>query len=333
MGVEKLTKLRLGVALMVPEPLATEVQGLRRACGDHGRMAPHLTLVPPVNVRQDELSDALEVVRRAARNTRPFVLALGPPSTFLPNNPVMFLQVGGDLDALLGLRSEIFVEPLSRSLAWPFTPHVTICDDGEPTRLHSAVAALMDYQVTWSVDRVHLLQEQSGPGHGHHRWVPFLDVAFGDPLVIGRGGFELEIATSECFDAWSRATVASWAPPDGHDAEVSDDAATSTRASSDHTSRSVLRASHQSELVGVLTGHRDGPVAMIDSLVVRPDLRRMGVGRHLAGAFGSAMASVGVTQLSVWVAAGSEGEMLYAALGFTQVHQRQDFVLLVRWMN
>ncbi|MDQ1402032.1 MAG: hypothetical protein QOG03_348, partial [Actinomycetota bacterium] len=72
--------MRLGVALLIPNPLAAEIDGLRRALGDGGldRIPPHLTLVPPVNVREDRLSDALAVLRNAGTGTRPFILELGP---------------------------------------------------------------------------------------------------------------------------------------------------------------------------------------------------------------------------------------------------------------
>ena len=58
----------LGVALVLDAPVACEVQGLRRALGDGSlqRIAPHLTLVPPVNVRAGGLDEALAVLRTAA---------------------------------------------------------------------------------------------------------------------------------------------------------------------------------------------------------------------------------------------------------------------------
>ena len=87
---------RLGVVLLIPPPIAHEVDGLRRALGDGflGRVAPHVTLIPPVNVREDDLSAALAVVRGAAASTGPLTLELGPVETFLPVNPVVYLAVG-----------------------------------------------------------------------------------------------------------------------------------------------------------------------------------------------------------------------------------------------
>jgi hypothetical protein len=49
---------RLGVVLLVPDPWAAEVDGLRRALGDEAldRVAPHITLVPPSNVSDEDLA-------------------------------------------------------------------------------------------------------------------------------------------------------------------------------------------------------------------------------------------------------------------------------------
>ncbi|MCU1449982.1 MAG: hypothetical protein JWP02_2152, partial [Acidimicrobiales bacterium] len=90
-------KRRLGVALLVPSPLDREVDALRRACDDGalGHIPSHLTLVPPVNVREDAMADALRVLRKAAAPIRPFTVELGPPATFLPDNPTLYLAVSG----------------------------------------------------------------------------------------------------------------------------------------------------------------------------------------------------------------------------------------------
>lgn len=177
-------KSRVGVALLLPDPVAREVDGLRRALGDGalGRIPPHLTLVPPVNVREDRFADALAVLRDAAAATRPLRLALGPPATFLPVNPVVYLPVHGDhgvhgvqgdLDALHALRDRVFRDPLARPLTWPFVPHVTLADDVDPARIPPALAALADYRAECTVDRLHLLQEGVG-----RTWTPVADVPF-----------------------------------------------------------------------------------------------------------------------------------------------------------
>lgn len=190
-------KARLGVALLLPSSVTAELQGLRRALGDGAldRIPPHLTLVPPVNVREDRLPDALAVLRSAASATSPLTLTLGPPATFLPHNPTVYLAVGGDVDALHALRDRVFRDPLSRSLTWSFVPHVTLADEIDPGRIPAALAALADYRAEITVDCVHLLQE--GPGRS---WAPIADAPFAEPAVIGRGGLPVELTTSELLD-------------------------------------------------------------------------------------------------------------------------------------
>lgn len=323
-----MSRLRLGVALMLPEPLATEVQGLRRACGDHGRMDPHLTLVPPVNVRESNIIDALHVLQTAASVTRPFTLTLGPPNTFMPDNPVLYLEVGGDLDALSALRDRVFVGPLSRELSWPFTPHVTICDSGEPARLDAAVLALSDYQVEVRFERVHLLHEQPHDGTHHHKWVPFIDAAFAEPAVVGRGGFELELITSECLDPWSKAIMDSWKLGE-LDAEHGDLEPSDAEFMGEPL---VIRALHMGVFVGALMGHHSGNVAVIYSCIVSPDERRQGIGRHLIASFLATLAAGGVTQVSAWTPSKSSGEQWLRSAGFEPVRSTNDHLYLIRWI-
>lgn len=179
--------------------MAAEVDGLRRACGDPalGRIPAHITLVPPVNVRDDDLPAALTRLRTAAAAVPgPLDLVVGPPVTFLPVNPVLYLEVGGpDLAALHRLRDRVFAFPLERGLTWPFVPHVTVADGAEPHRIEAALVALADFAAPVSFDRVHLLEQ------GDERvWRPLADCPLGPPDLVGRGGFELELTTTDLLD-------------------------------------------------------------------------------------------------------------------------------------
>jgi 2'-5' RNA ligase len=196
------TRRRLGVALLLDPPVADAVDGLRRAVGDPslGRIGPHVTLVPPVNVRTDELPAALAVVRRAAaRQGGPLRLNLGPTASFLPDNPVLYLEVGGDLDALRTLRDDVFAPPLARPLSWPWVPHVTVADTGEPDRIAAAVRVLDRFAMVADIEGVVVLQEGRG-----RVWAPLADMAFGPPAVVGRGGLVLEITRGRLLDPEAR---------------------------------------------------------------------------------------------------------------------------------
>lgn len=179
-----MARRRLGVALLLAAPLATEVDGLRRALGDGalGRLPAHLTLVPPVNVAEDAVADALAVLREAARETRPFNLRLGPATTFAPVTPVVYLPVTGDLDAVHGLRDRVFRPPLERPLTHAFVPHVTLCDDMDPARIPAAVTALADFVADTHVEAVHLLEEGRG-----RVWRSIAEVPLSRRRQAGRG--------------------------------------------------------------------------------------------------------------------------------------------------
>src|SRR5688572_20311112 len=135
-----MARQRLGVVLLVPQPLAKEIDGVRRALGDEARerIAPHITLVPPLNVAERDLPRAFTLVRTAASTIAPLSLRLGPAATFAPVNPVAYLKVGGEpqvLEALERLRAKCLEGPLERTIDLEFVPHVTIANELDDARL------------------------------------------------------------------------------------------------------------------------------------------------------------------------------------------------------
>lgn len=170
---------RLGVVLLVPEPWSAEVDGLRRALGDEAlaRIASHITLVPPINVRDDDLPAAFDVLHAASAACPPLELVIGPVASFTPVNPVAYLRVGGTPEAmahLVGLKDGLHAGPLDRPEDWPFVPHVTIAADLPEDRLLGAVSVLSGYCAPMTFERVTVLAEQPG-----RVWVPVADTALG----------------------------------------------------------------------------------------------------------------------------------------------------------
>ena len=256
------------MALLVPAPVGAEIDGLRRAVGDGalGRIPAHLTLVPPVNVREDRLVEALAVLRRAAGATRPFTVSLGPPSSFLPDNPTLHLRVD-DAKCVSALRDRVFVDPLARSLTWPFVPHVTLADEADPDRIAAALTALADYRVDVTFSRVHLLRE--GPDRV---WAPIADAAFAPPAVIGRGGLPIELTVTEVVDPEAQRLA---------------------------PARLVVTARADGAVAGYVEGWYRAPAAHVSELAVAPDHLHLGVGRHLLAAFRSEAAERGCDDLTL----------------------------------
>jgi 2'-5' RNA ligase len=255
---------------VLPEPSFTEVNGLRRALGDSAleRIMPHLTLVPPVNVRVDDVGRALAVLRAAAAGSSPFTLVLGPVATFAPVNPVVYLSVTGSppdgLQALHRLRDAVFAAPLERSLTFDFLPHVTLSTESSPDRTVGAVVALSDYRVEMPVDSVCLLQEVRAPDR---RWIVMADAWLGPPAIVGRGGLEVELWSSSVADPEAVTLLGEPAP--GLPAGALPLAVTARRGPA---------------LLGVATGwQRDGE-AVVHQLAVMDD-EPVDIERHLLAAF------------------------------------------------
>jgi 2'-5' RNA ligase len=306
-------KRRLGVVLLVPSPVAAEIDGLRRGLRDGAlrRIPPHLTLVPPVNVREGQLPEALAVLREAAAKTRPFRVRLGPPATFAPTNPVVYLGVTGEgSDAVHTLRDAVFTDPLERPLTWSFVPHVTLADDAAPERIAAAVSALDGYEVDVTFDRVHLLEEQDG-----RVWAPIADVPFAAPAVIGRGGLEVELTRSSALDveaaAWndSEWTRYSEAEHGGRDAEEP----------------FAITARRNDEIVGTATGSLRNHDAYLANLIVRADERGTGVGSHLLAAVEALAREAGVPRLTLRTLAEGQARAFYDARGW------RVYATLPRW--
>jgi 2'-5' RNA ligase len=314
--VTPVPKARLGVALLLPGRVAAEVDGLRRALGDGalGRIPPHLTLVPPVNVHQDRMADALAVLRDAAARSRPLRLTLGPPATFHPVNPVVYLTVGGDLDAVHDLRDSVFRDPLARALTWPFVPHVTLADGIDPDRIPPSLYALGDYRTEVVVDRVHVLEEQEG-----RRWEPIADAALALPAVVGRGGLALELSVTEGLDAEAAEFERD---------QWGDDGRTSLALTGRRTGR----------IVGTAVGWVEpaSGVGYLSRLVVERGARGEGIGSHLLAAFASAAVERGAEVVRLRTEAGGEAERFYRERGWVEelrlpAHRRgRDYVQLHR---
>ena len=290
-----MAKMRLGVALVMPPPLDREVDTLRRATGDgtYGRVPPHCTIVPPVNVRADRLGDALAVLRAAAGASRPIEARLGPPTTFLPDNPVLYLPLETGAAAVGALRQRVFQDPLARSLTWPFVPHVTVADEADPARIAAAQVALCDYRADVTFDRVHLLQE--GPGRV---WAPIAGFRLEAPAVVGRGGVELELAVTDILDPEARAfSEQHWTTSDRIDL-----------AAPLVSERLAVTARRGGVVVGVATGWTRGSVATLSNLVVAAAQRGQGVGARLLAAFEWQARQQDCARLAGRVAVGGEGD-------------------------
>ena len=150
-----------------------------------------------MNIAEQDVNEVLGHVRAAAADVEPMQLRIGPPATFAPVTPVVYLSVGGDDRAVHELRADLLHGPLARPASYEFVPHVTVCEECAPERIEPSLHALGDFVVDVRIDRLHVLRDHEP---GPRRWNPVADAAFEQPLVVGAGGLPIEISVSQIAD-------------------------------------------------------------------------------------------------------------------------------------
>jgi 2'-5' RNA ligase len=304
---------RLTVSLVVEGEVAREIDGMRRALGAAAltRIPPHLTLVPPVNVRDDDLDEAVEIVRLVGQESRPVRLELGPPATFWPRNPVVYLSVGGDIPAVEALRERLLTGPLSRQDDRPFVPHVTLDQRIEPERIPAALEAMADYREWVTVERVTTLRFSEAEA----RWAPLAIATLGRPRVVGTGGLEVELSIGPMLDpAGERFRKLEWTRYELETYGV---------ASSDEPFAVTARVA--SELAGVASGQLRADYCRLGYLIVASHWRGYGVGSHLLRAVEDMARERRSPAVRLETRAGGVAEAWYRDRGYVTIG------LLPRW--
>src|SRR5699024_11013980 len=88
-------QVRIGVSIPVPEPYFTRLARARVEAGDPlaRSVPPHITLVPPTDVRAGDLARVEHHLQAVAAGHAPFVVDLAGTATFRPISPVVFVRL------------------------------------------------------------------------------------------------------------------------------------------------------------------------------------------------------------------------------------------------
>jgi len=304
------TRRRLLVAMTVAGEAAREIDGLRRALGGSGlgRIDPHVTLVPPVNVREAELAEVLRLVRGVAAEA-PAEVVLGPARTFAPRTPVVYLEVGGDTARIAELRRRLSQPPLVPGVARPgrpFVPHVTIGGRVDRARIAGALTMLDGFKLPVSLATVVLCeQDDAAP---RHPWHVIADVALGSGTTVGRGGRELVFVGSTILDPETRAWAQSTPGEEPLGAEKDEAAG----------ERFVFVAYAAGRPVGAVVGLVRGAAVEVRRIRVDAALCGEGIGGQLVAVAERAAAAAGCTRIVFAAADGGPVEGFLAHRGYVR---------------
>lgn len=166
----------IGVAIDLPEPYSSELQGWRERLGDPNarRIPPHVTLLPPTALRGGELDVVEEHLGRVAEQGRRFRIHLRGSGTFRPLSPVVFVPLVEGISSCERLEAGVRSGPLHRELRFPYHPHVTVAHDLDDAALDRAFDALAGYDASFTAWGFSLFEL------GRDRvWRPQRDFSFG----------------------------------------------------------------------------------------------------------------------------------------------------------
>lgn len=275
---------RLFAIALLPEPrIAARVDALRRAVDDPRRadLPSHLTLVPPIPLRPEQVPELRRVLRDAATAAVPFELALGPAASFAPTTSTLHLAVSGALDELSRLRATLAVPPLDRPDEHDFVPHVTLLQRATPEQIAAGLALCSGRLGQWWVRAVHLL-ERCRPDTGAV-WHPVAEEPLGGPAVVGRGGVELHLRrTSVVEPDVAELALRDDPTPTGGGIDAGSVVEASALPVGGATSVTIAELpGAPGRAVGAAFGRADPLGAVLDHVVVATDQRGLGIARQV----------------------------------------------------
>jgi 2'-5' RNA ligase len=169
----------IGVAIGIPEPYTSELQGWRERLGDPNAagIPPHVTLLPPTELRTDDLDEAEAHLQAVAQEHAPFTMHLRGSGTFRPISPVVFVPLVQGIGECERLEQVVRSGPLAREVRFPYHPHVTVAHDVAEDYLDRAFLELAVYDARFTVWGFTLFERGQDAV-----WRPQRDFPFGQPL-------------------------------------------------------------------------------------------------------------------------------------------------------
>ncbi len=145
-------RVRIGVAIAIPEPWGAELEGWRASFGDPQASAipAHITLLPPTTVAEAELGEVESHLTCAASSHAAFDVHLRGTGTFRPVSPVVFVALASGIGGCERLQAHVRRKILEQELEFPYHPHVTVAHDLPDDVLDEAYDALGSFSARFT---------------------------------------------------------------------------------------------------------------------------------------------------------------------------------------
>src|SRR5215217_7719831 len=159
----------IGVAIPVPDPYGSMLREKRADFGDPmaDTVPSHVTLIPPTEVKDDELGIVCKALERASTALPPFPMRLRGTGTFRPVSPVVFVAVSQGISYTEMLAKCVRTALEAPEPDFPFHPHVTVAHNLDDASLDRAYDELSSFECQFTVDEFALYHHDDVAG-----WVP-----------------------------------------------------------------------------------------------------------------------------------------------------------------
>ena len=183
-----MTRVRIGIAVLLPPEVASEVDGVRRAVGSAQlhRIEPHITLHPPSNCDCADLSALIYNLRQSASEFGEFRIEINGSGEFASDPSVLFLAVEESQDLTLiehAIRSAISGRPRQRN----FVPHITLYDNADPEFAARARSVLSSFRYSFVIESFWILfQDKKGS------WQRYAEISLSEARNRAAGGLPMK---------------------------------------------------------------------------------------------------------------------------------------------
>jgi 2'-5' RNA ligase len=144
------------VAITVPDPWGEQLQEKRAAFGDSlaWTIPTHITLLPPTRVPEARMVRVDDHLRTVAESASRFDVVLDGSDTFRPVSQTSFVVVQQGAAQCTALAERVRSGPLTRSLTFPYHPHVTIAVDLSDAQHDHAETELAGFRLSFPVSGI-----------------------------------------------------------------------------------------------------------------------------------------------------------------------------------
>ncbi|MPV36671.1 2'-5' RNA ligase family protein [Georgenia subflava] len=153
-------QVRIGVALQIPAPYSTVLQGVRARLGDPLAYAipPHVTLLPPTVIEAEQVGEVTAHLAGIAAEQSPFVMGMRGTGTFRPVSPVVFVNIVEGAERCAALERQVRSGILAQELRFPYHPHVTLAHGLGEAALDEAMESMAAFEATYAAGSMRLYE-------------------------------------------------------------------------------------------------------------------------------------------------------------------------------